>query len=192
MPVANESGTNTQPWRTPASILNHELWVPPVRTQLTELSYSTLKSLTFLSGIQSLVRSNHNAGRLRQSNAARRSTNAAKVGWPKFCLHCAIFITQGCYAITRRAARRESALLRMSVWQRCWFDSCKDDMCKHLPRHGKQSYPSIIATLRLGSFSFIQRDHDALVPFLRNHFFWVTILCNVCRASLPPCWMYSG
>jgi len=25
MPVANESGASTQPWRTPASILNHEL-----------------------------------------------------------------------------------------------------------------------------------------------------------------------
>ena len=43
-------------------------------------------------------------------------------------------------------------------------------MCKHLAWHGKQSYPSVIATLRLGSFSFIQRDYDALVPFLRNHF----------------------
>ena len=42
-------------------------------------------------------------------------------------------------------------------------------MCKQLAQHGKQSYPSIIATLRLGSFSFIQRDYDALVPFLRNH-----------------------
>jgi len=37
-------------------------------------------------------------------------------------------------------------------------------------RHRKQSYPSIIAALRLGSFSFIQRDYDALAPFLRNHF----------------------
>jgi len=43
MPVANESGASTQPWQTPASILNHEMWVPPVRTQLTELSYSTFK-----------------------------------------------------------------------------------------------------------------------------------------------------
>jgi len=43
-------------------------------------------------------------------------------------------------------------------------------MCKHLARHGKQSYASIITALRLGSFSFIQRDYDALVPFLRNHF----------------------
>jgi len=60
-PVANESGASTQPWRTPASILNHKLWVPPVRTQLIELSYSTLKSLTILSGIPSLVRSSHNA-----------------------------------------------------------------------------------------------------------------------------------
>jgi len=34
--------------------------------------------------------------------------------------------------------------------------------------NGKQSYPSIIAALRLGSISFIQRDYDALVPFLRN------------------------
>jgi len=25
MPVANESGASTQPWQTPASILNHEL-----------------------------------------------------------------------------------------------------------------------------------------------------------------------
>jgi len=66
--VANESGASTQPWRTPASILNHELWVPPVRTQLTELSYSTVKSLTILSGIPSLVKSSHNAGRLRESN----------------------------------------------------------------------------------------------------------------------------
>jgi len=90
MPVANESGASTQLWRTPASILNHEQWVPPVRTQLTELSYSTLKSLTILSGIPSLVRSSHNAGRLRESNAAQRSTNAAKVGWPKSCLCCAI------------------------------------------------------------------------------------------------------
>jgi len=81
LPVANESGASTQPWRTPTSILNHELWVPPVRTQLTELSYSTLNSLTILSGIPSLVRSSHNAGQLRESNAARRSTNAAKVGW---------------------------------------------------------------------------------------------------------------
>jgi len=43
-------------------------------------------------------------------------------------------------------------------------------MCKHLARHRKQSYPSIIAALRLESFSFIERDYDALVPFLRNHF----------------------
>ena len=49
-------------------------------------------------------------------------------------------------------------------------------MCKHLARHGKQSYPSIIATLRLGSFSFIQRDYDALVPFLRNHFLFVMLV----------------
>ena len=70
MPVANESGASTQPWRTSASILNHEQWVPPVRTQLTELSYSTLKSLTILSGIPSLVRSSRNTGRLRESNAA--------------------------------------------------------------------------------------------------------------------------
>jgi len=90
MPVANESGASTHPWRTPASILNHELSVLPVRTQLTELSYSTLKSLTILSWIPSLVRSSHNAGRLRESNAARRSTNAAKVGWPKSCLRCAM------------------------------------------------------------------------------------------------------
>ena len=34
----------------------------------------------------------------------------------------------------------------------------------------KASYPSIIAALRLGSFSFVQRDYDALVPFLWNHF----------------------
>ena len=84
-------------------------------------------------------------------------------------------ITQGCYAITRRAARRESALLRTPVWQQCWFDSCKDDMCKHLARHWKQSYPSIIATLRPGSFSFIQRDYDALVPILRNHFLFLSM-----------------
>jgi len=90
MPVGNQSRASTQPWRTPASILNHELWVPPVRTQLSELSYSTLKSLTILSGIPSLVRSSHNAGRLRESNAARRSTNAAKVGCLKSCLRCAI------------------------------------------------------------------------------------------------------
>jgi len=45
-------------------------------------------------------------------------------------------------------------------------------MCKYLAGHGKHSYPSIIETLRLGFFSFIQRDHDALVPFLRNHFLW--------------------
>ena len=38
-------------------------------------------------------------------------------------------VTLGCYAITRRAARHESALLRTPVWQQCWFDSCKDDMC---------------------------------------------------------------
>ena len=88
--MANESGANTRPWRTTASILNHELWVPPVGTQLTELLCSTLKSLTILSGIPSLVRSSHNAGRLRESNAARRSTNAAKVGWLKSCPHCAV------------------------------------------------------------------------------------------------------
>ena len=34
----------------------------------------TLKSLTILSGIPSLVRSSHNAGRLRESNAARSHT----------------------------------------------------------------------------------------------------------------------
>ena len=38
--------------------------------------------------------------------------------------------TQGCYAITRRAARHESALLRTPVRQQCWFDSCKDDMLR--------------------------------------------------------------
>jgi len=81
--VANESGASTQPWQTPASILNHELWVPPVRTQLTELSYSTLKSLTILSGIPSLVRS-HNAGRLRESNAVYM--HVAKVVWT--CTGC--------------------------------------------------------------------------------------------------------
>ena len=70
-------------------------------------------------------------------------------------------ITQGCYAITCRAARHESALLRTPVRQQCWFDSCKDDMCKHLAQHGKQSYPSIIATLRLVSFSFIHNNHGS-------------------------------
>ena len=43
-------------------------------------------------------------------------------------------------------------------------------MCKQLAQHGKQSCPSTIAAIRLGSFSFIQKDYDALVPFLRNHF----------------------
>jgi len=81
MPVANKSGASTQPWWTPASILNHELWVPPVRIQLIELSYRTLNSLTILSGIPSFVMSSHNAGQQRESNAARRSTNAAKVRW---------------------------------------------------------------------------------------------------------------
>ena len=47
------------------------------------------------------------------------------------------------------------AWLRTPAWQQYWFDSCKGDMCKHLTRHWKQSYPSTIATLRLGSFSFI-------------------------------------
>ena len=49
-----------------------------------------LKSLTILSEIPSLVRSSHKMGRLRKSNAARRSTNAAKVRWLKSCLRCAI------------------------------------------------------------------------------------------------------
>jgi len=40
--------------------------VPPVQTQLTELSYSTPKSLTTLSG------SSHNVGQLGELNAARR------------------------------------------------------------------------------------------------------------------------
>ena len=84
-------------------------------------------------------------------------------------------ITQGCYAITHRAARHESALLRTLVLQQCWFDSCKDDMCKHLARHGNQSYPSNIATLRLGSFSFIQRDY--IISF---HY---TVNCLECRGN---------
>jgi len=42
------------------------------------------------SEIPSLVRSSHNAGRLRESNAAQRSTNAAKVG----CLLCSIYYTR--------------------------------------------------------------------------------------------------
>ena len=36
-------------------------------------------------------------------------------------------VTQGCYAIARRATRRESALPRTPVWQQCWFDFCKND-----------------------------------------------------------------
>jgi len=108
MPVANESGASTQLWRTPASILNHELWVPLVRTQLTELSYSTLKSLRILSGIPSLVRSSHNAGWLRESNAARRSTIAAKVGWLKSCLRCAML-----HKVASRNCRRPF------IWL-CW------------------------------------------------------------------------
>ena len=48
-------------------------------------------------------------------------------------------------------------------------------MCKHIARHGKQSYPSIIATPQLGSFSFIQGDYDALVPFLMNHFLFLDL-----------------
>jgi len=118
MPVGNESGASTQPWRTPASILNHELWVPPVRTQLTELSYSTLKSLTILSGIPSLVRSSHNAGRLRESNAARRSTNAAKVGWPKSCLHCA----------TLHKVAMRSHVERPGVNRLCWGRLCDNNV----------------------------------------------------------------
>jgi len=53
----------------------------------------------------------------------------------------------------------------------------------HIARHGKQSYPSIFPALRLRSFSFIQRDYDALVPFLRNHFLFPNpeyLFCAVC------------
>jgi len=63
-------------------------------------------------------------------------------------------ITQGCYAITLRAARRESALLRLPVWQWKWKElnkkgiseedivglfhtACEDFVC---PRHDVQSW----------------------------------------------------
>jgi len=140
----------------------------PVRTQLTELSYSTLNSLAILSGIPSLVRSSHNAGRLRVK-CSMEIYKCCK-SWMAEILPPLCNVTQGCYAITCRVTRHESALLRTPVWQQCWFDSCNDDMCKHLARHGNQSYASITAALRLGSFSFIQRHHDTLMPFLRNHF----------------------
>ena len=112
----------------------------------------------------------------------------------------------------RRATRRESALLRTPVWQQCWFDSCKDDMCgitllsvpskvfaKHLAQHGKQSYPSIIAALWLGWFSFIQRDYDALVPFFRNHFlfpdpsdYFVQCAYGITATMLDVLWMNTA
>jgi len=102
----------------PASILNHELWVPPVRTQLTELSYSTLKSLKILSGIPSLVRSSHNVGRLRESNAERKWTNAAKVGRPKSYLRCAML---------HKVAMR-SHVERPGVNPLCWGRLCDNNV----------------------------------------------------------------
>ena len=114
IPVVNESAANTQPWRTPVSIWNHELWIPPARTQLAVLSYRTLNSLTIFSGVPSLVKSNHNAGLLRQSKASRRSTNAEKVGWPKSCLHCAML---------HKVAMR-SQVKRPGVNLLCWGRLC--------------------------------------------------------------------
>jgi len=74
MPVANELGANTQPWRTPDSIGNQALLDPDMRMQLTELSYRALINLTILSGNPSLVNSNHSEERLSESKAARKST----------------------------------------------------------------------------------------------------------------------
>ena len=76
MPVANESGANTHPWRTPDSIGNQALSDTRMdtRMQLTELLYRALINLTILPGIPSLVNSNYNEGRLSKSKAARKST----------------------------------------------------------------------------------------------------------------------
>jgi len=60
-------------------------------------------------------------------------------------------------------------------------------MCKQLARHGKQSYPSIIAALPLGSFSFIQRDYDALVPGHHCHCVGCTLDLDRYRILLVPC-----
>jgi len=149
-------------------ILNHELWVP-VRTQLIELSYSTLKSLTILSGIPSLVRSSHNAGQLRESNGSRRSTNAAKDGWPKSCLHC---------AVVHKVAMR-SHVERPCVNPLCWGCLCDNNVglilarmiCSNTLPGTESSYPSIIATLRLGSFSFIRTVPVQLIIKKRCHVF---------------------
>ena len=78
-----------------------------------------------LSGIPSLVRSSHNTGRLRVSNAAQRSTNAAKVGWPKSCLRCAIL-----HKVAMRSHVEWPGVNPLCWWCLCWFDSCKEDMCK--------------------------------------------------------------
>jgi len=88
-------------------------------------------------------------------------------GWPYY-----FTVTQA------RVTRRESTLLKMRVWQQGWFNSCKGDMCKHLARHGKQSYPSITTALRLRSFSFIQLGLwcPGAIPFPRPE--W--LFCAVC------------
>ena len=74
MPVANELGANTHPWQTPDSIGNQTVSDPDTRMQLTELLYRALINLTILSGIPSLVNSNHSEERLSESKAARKST----------------------------------------------------------------------------------------------------------------------
>ena len=69
-PVAKESGANTNPWRTPVSIVNQELSDCDARTQLTELLYRALIKLTILSVIPSLVNNNQSEDRLSEVSVA--------------------------------------------------------------------------------------------------------------------------
>jgi len=119
MPVANESGASTQPWWTPASILNHELLSPTCPNTTNRVVVQHSKESHNLIQDTKPCQSSHNAGQLRESNAARRSTiYAAKVGWPKSCLRCAIL-----HKVTMR-----SHVERPGMNPLCWGRLCDNSV----------------------------------------------------------------
>ena len=73
------------------------------------LSYSTLKSLTILSGIPSLVRSSHNAGRLRESNAQVHNYKSSSMQWHQNCFEILFEIYTASYRFRYHKLRRSKA-----------------------------------------------------------------------------------
>ena len=57
----------------------------------------------------------------------------------------------------------------MVLAMRLGLKSSEENVCKDLTRHGEKCDWSIAVALRPGSLTFVQRDHDSILPLGRNH-----------------------